>query len=308
MQYYSRWYNENCDAGFDAAIPGRSNHQGGRAIDVRHWSYWWDILLDHGFEHPIPTDNPHFELRSTAAYRAESEELKRLSITAFQRLWNRNNPDDLVAEDGVYGAATKTRLGWSPVEGFPIGACPPGSGGADPEPDTGAEDTGGDAGVHDAGTVDASDDAIPADATPADATTEDATTDEGGADTADAGTRDASTPGDTDPPDVDSSAAEDSSVADGPRDATTDGGSGVDSEGGAEGSDGAHPPVIHLYTLASDHPPARRGCAVSGSRTGTIGVVALLLCGVLRPRHRRPLENGAPPGSSPMRSPAPRRR
>lgn len=135
MQYYSRWYNENCDSNFDAEVPGQSNHQGGRAIDVRSWSYWWDVLLDHGFEHPIPTDNPHFELVGTAAYRAESEELKSLSIVAFQRLWNRNNPDDSIDEDGVYGASTKDRLGRSPVEGFSIGACPPGSGGVDPEPD-----------------------------------------------------------------------------------------------------------------------------------------------------------------------------
>ena len=143
MQYYSRWYNENCDSSFDAAIPGESNHQGGRAIDVRYWDFWWDALIEHGFEHPIVTDNPHFELRGTAAFRAESEELKSLSILAFQRLWNRNNPDDLIDEDGVYGASTKARLGMSPVEGFAIGACPPGSGGvdppADPDPDVGID-------------------------------------------------------------------------------------------------------------------------------------------------------------------------
>ena len=139
MQYYSRWYNENCDSSFDAAIPGQSNHQGGRAVDVRFWDYWWDALLAHGFEHPIVTDNPHFELRGTATYRAESEELKVLSILAFQRLWNRNNPDDPIDEDGVYGDATKARLGRSPVEGFPIGACAPGTGGADPDPEVGAE-------------------------------------------------------------------------------------------------------------------------------------------------------------------------
>ena len=143
MQYYSRWYNENCDSSFDAAVPGQSNHQGGRAIDVRYWDFWWDALIEHGFEHPIVTDNPHFELIGTAAFRAESEELKSLSILAFQRLWNRNNPDDLVGEDGIYGASTKARLGMSPVEGFAIGACPPGSGGldppADPEPDAGVD-------------------------------------------------------------------------------------------------------------------------------------------------------------------------
>jgi hypothetical protein len=82
-------------------------------------------------------------LVGSAAYRAQSEELKSLSILAFQRLWNRNNPSDGIDEDGVYGASTKARLGMSPVEGFETGACPPGSGGIDPpadsDPDVGAD-------------------------------------------------------------------------------------------------------------------------------------------------------------------------
>lgn len=172
MQYYSRWYKENCNASFDAAIPGESNHQGGRAIDVRYYDFWFDILLAHGFEHPIPTDRPHFELVGTAAFRAESAELQRLSITAFERLWNRNNPDDRIPEDGVYDEATKARLGQAPVEGFEIGPCAPGTGGDDAgAPDAGATDAGtdadddADAGTSDAG-GDASDDGGPTDVTP----------------------------------------------------------------------------------------------------------------------------------------------
>lgn len=129
MQYFSRWRTENCDANFPAAIPGRSNHQGGRAIDVQSDNYWWDILLAHGFEHPLPNDRPHFEFRGNAQYRAESEELKQLGILPFQVLWNKNHPHDLLDEDGIYGPQTKQRLGSSPIEGFPISGC------ADPDPD-----------------------------------------------------------------------------------------------------------------------------------------------------------------------------
>ena len=141
MQYYSRWYKENCNSNFAAAQPGGSNHQGGRAIDVRYYDFWWDTLLDHGFEHPYSNDRPHFELLEDEAFRDESLALRSLSITAFQRLWNRNNPDDVIPEDGIYGPATKARLGASPVEGFAIGACPAGSNGEDVgvQPDVGVE-------------------------------------------------------------------------------------------------------------------------------------------------------------------------
>lgn len=123
MQYYSRWFQENCNSAFNAAEPGKSNHQGGRAVDVKYYAHWWDSLLEFGFDHPIPSDKPHFELRGSGAFRDESEELKVLSVLAFQRLWNRNNPDDLLAEDGIYGPRTKQRLGASPVAGFPEFGC-----------------------------------------------------------------------------------------------------------------------------------------------------------------------------------------
>lgn len=126
MQYYSRWYKENCNSSFPAAAPGESNHQGGRAVDVTYYNFWWDRLIEVGFEHPYDNDRPHFELVGDATFRAESAELQSLSITAFQRLWNRNYPEDPILEDGVYGPATQARLGASPVDGFAIGACPPG--------------------------------------------------------------------------------------------------------------------------------------------------------------------------------------
>ena len=40
------------------------------------------------------------------------------SVLAFQKLWNLNNPNDKIAEDGQYGPNTEKRLQKSPIEGF----------------------------------------------------------------------------------------------------------------------------------------------------------------------------------------------
>jgi hypothetical protein len=51
-------------------------------------------------------------------------DLRGLSVLAFQRMWNRNHPEDLIEEDGLYGDVTEARLTRSPIGGFPIGpAC-----------------------------------------------------------------------------------------------------------------------------------------------------------------------------------------
>jgi hypothetical protein len=55
-------------------------------------------------------------------YVAGGVRLTGLSVLAFQRLWNRNHPEDPIAEDGRYGPQTEARLRSAPAEGFPIGA------------------------------------------------------------------------------------------------------------------------------------------------------------------------------------------
>lgn len=98
-----------------AASPGRSNHETGRAIDVANWSEALDDLTAEGFVHPLPgTDDVHFEYGGT--------DLRSISVRAFQRLWNANHPDDLIAEDGDIGAETSARLALSPAEGFSVEA------------------------------------------------------------------------------------------------------------------------------------------------------------------------------------------
>ena len=51
-----------------------------------------------------------------------SPDFRRVNVEAFQRLWNRNNPDDRIEEDGLYGPATADRIARSPSGGFAIGA------------------------------------------------------------------------------------------------------------------------------------------------------------------------------------------
>lgn len=96
-----------------AATPGRSNHETGRAIDVDNWSARLAVLQAAGFTHPLPgTDDVHFE--------ATGDDLRSISVLAFQRLWNVNHPEDVIADDGVTGPQTLARLARAPAEGFGI--------------------------------------------------------------------------------------------------------------------------------------------------------------------------------------------
>jgi len=99
-----------------AASPGRSNHESGLAVDTsdysaRRWAFeaeGWSWL---GWSDPV-----HFDYLGSGTVN-----LSGLSVLAFQRLWNREHPEDLIAEDGVYGNQTRTRLARAPVAGFAAG-------------------------------------------------------------------------------------------------------------------------------------------------------------------------------------------
>ena len=98
-----------------AAEPGRSNHESGRALDLSNYSAWITIMGNHGWAHDVPGDPVHFDHLASA-------DLRGADILAFQRLWNRNAPDDPIAEDGGFGPATAARVKIAPAEGFGIGA------------------------------------------------------------------------------------------------------------------------------------------------------------------------------------------
>jgi hypothetical protein len=111
------------------AAPGRSNHETGIALDVADPdnSTWRATLTAQGYKWFGSSDRYHFDYVG-----AGSVDLRGLDVKAFQRLWNRNNPDDKIAEDGGFGPDTEKRLRQSPADGFPIGV--PASCDAEPAP------------------------------------------------------------------------------------------------------------------------------------------------------------------------------
>lgn len=131
QQYLLKRWAERGRCGISAAAsPGRSNHESGLAIDVSDYSTWRTRLEAEGFRWFGSGDRVHFDYTG-------GRDLRSVSVRAFQRLWNRNHPDDRIAEDGSYGPATESRLRRAPAEGFPRGAScggPADSGGTDPTP------------------------------------------------------------------------------------------------------------------------------------------------------------------------------
>jgi len=116
-----------------AATPGNSNHEGAVAVDIEDSPGWRASMIAAGFKWLGASDPVHYDYAGTDAI-----DLGGLSVTAFQRLWNRNHPEDPIGEDGDYGPATATRVARAPVGGFPRGAegCAPDAG--PPTPDAAA--------------------------------------------------------------------------------------------------------------------------------------------------------------------------
>ena len=113
---YNWWQRGRCDL-TRVAPPGDSNHESGRALDILNYGEVLGAMNANGWEHPYPDDDPwHFD-------HVASPDIRGMDVHAFQRLWNRNHPEDPIAEDGVYGPDTDARLAQAPVEGFPIGTC-----------------------------------------------------------------------------------------------------------------------------------------------------------------------------------------
>ncbi len=116
QQYLLRRWFELGRCGITAAAqPGNSNHESGRALDVSNYSDWITGLEAHGWAHDVPGDPVHFDHLS-------SPDIRGADVLAFQRLWNKNAPDDPIAEDGTCGTETAKRIQRAPAEGFGIGA------------------------------------------------------------------------------------------------------------------------------------------------------------------------------------------
>jgi hypothetical protein len=117
MQYYDWYWGQRYN--FAAARPGSSRHQAGQAIDVEFHNFWRPHLLAYGWTWPFgEADRPHFEWVENNTPNLMVE-----SVRAFQRLWNRNNPNDRISEDGAWGPQTEARMRQSHAEGFTYGGC-----------------------------------------------------------------------------------------------------------------------------------------------------------------------------------------
>lgn len=108
------WYQQGRCGITAAATVGTSNHEGGRAVDLSNYAARISAMSAHGWAHDVAGDPVHFD--HTASPDDRGQDTK-----AFQVLWNRNHPTDLISEDGAYGPATEARLKQAPATGFAIG-------------------------------------------------------------------------------------------------------------------------------------------------------------------------------------------
>jgi hypothetical protein len=118
QQYLLRRWRDAGTCGITrAAPPGASNHETGLALDIDNYSTWKSKLAGAGFSWLGGDDPVHFDYTGPGA-----KDLGGLGVKAFQRLWNRNNPNDKIAEDGQWGPNTEARLKKTPAVGFAQGA------------------------------------------------------------------------------------------------------------------------------------------------------------------------------------------
>ena len=109
-----QWFEQGRCGITAAATVGHSNHEGGRAVDLSNYSARISAMSAHGWAHDVAGDPVHFDHTASADERGQD-------TTAFQVLWNRNHPNDMIAEDGAYGPATEARLKQAPATGFAVG-------------------------------------------------------------------------------------------------------------------------------------------------------------------------------------------
>ena len=98
-----------------ATPPGESNHEIGTALDIAEAGTWRPVLEANEFKWLGASDRVHFDYKGKAPSRTATD------VLAFQKLWNKNNKGDVIAEDGRYNPATEQRLKKAPASGFPLG-------------------------------------------------------------------------------------------------------------------------------------------------------------------------------------------
>ncbi|HEY9800491.1 MAG TPA: peptidoglycan-binding protein [Leptolyngbyaceae cyanobacterium] len=113
QQFLLYKWGRGCGYGI-VATPGKSNHQSGLALDIDDSAGWRPYLEAQGWKWFGPKDPPHFD------YISGGKDIRGTAMLAFQKLWNKNNPNAKILEDGVYGNQVESCLNKSPAEGFNI--------------------------------------------------------------------------------------------------------------------------------------------------------------------------------------------
>lgn len=120
-----RWWNFGAGrCNFQAvAPPGSSFHQAGLAIDIEDVDAWRPYLERNDWQWYGSGDYPHFTYVGSGRVlsinvNGRAFDIRNTATLAFQRLWNRNHPNDVIAEDGTWGGNTKSKLNLSPAYGF----------------------------------------------------------------------------------------------------------------------------------------------------------------------------------------------
>jgi N-acetylmuramoyl-L-alanine amidase len=95
-----------------AALPGRSNHEQGLAIDIQEPGSWQLAMEVAGWSKLGAWDNMHYDLWSGRS------DIAKIQISAVQMIWNQYNPKDIVSVDGTYGPTTSRCINEMPVDGY----------------------------------------------------------------------------------------------------------------------------------------------------------------------------------------------
>ena len=106
-------YAQSGKSELPAARPGQSNHQSGLAIDIEDAEGWQSDLEAHGWRWLSDSDPVHFDFVGDGG-----RDIGGTAVLAFQRLWNRHNPNEKIDEDGAFGPVTEEKLSKSPIDGF----------------------------------------------------------------------------------------------------------------------------------------------------------------------------------------------
>ena len=110
---YRQFLRGLCNIG-RAAKPSFSNHEDGLAFDTPDFDVWKTVLEKYDWEWYGSGDRVHF----TYVGSGVRDDIGNIGVKAFQILWNKNNANDRISEDGIYGDQTEARLRQSPNDGF----------------------------------------------------------------------------------------------------------------------------------------------------------------------------------------------